>query len=143
MSANSKKIGGFERLIGCAFSVSNHLGTGFLERVYENALAVEFRKSRLTAEQQKSILIRYDEIIVGDYVADFVVEQNIIVEIKAIKTLDQIHIAQCLNYLRATNLPLALLINFGTPKLQISESQAYLNSHLELIICFHLCLSVV
>ncbi len=110
-----------EQIIGCAFSVSNRLGTGFLERVYENALAVEFRKNGLSAEQQKSIVIRYDEIVVGDYVADFVVEEKMITEIKAVKILDQIHTAQCLNYLRATNLPLALLINFGNPRLQIKR----------------------
>ncbi len=103
------------------FAVSNNLGTGFLEKVYENALAIELRKNGLKAETQKSIAIRYDDFVVGDYVADFVVEEKIILEIKAVKTLDQIHIAQCLNYIRATKLPLALLINFGTSRIQIKR----------------------
>lgn len=88
-----------ERIIACAFKVSNTVGAGFLERVYENALAIELRNNRLKIEQQKPITIRYENAIVGGYVADFVVENKVILEIKAIKALDQTHMAQCLNYI--------------------------------------------
>lgn len=106
-------------IIGCAYTVSNTLGCGFLEKVYENALAHEMRKARLRAEQQKALKVRYDDIVVGDYVADLLVNEHILVEIKAVKSLDDIHVAQCLNYLKATNLKLCLLLNFGTPKVGV------------------------
>jgi len=110
-----------ERVIGCAFVVANTLGNGFLEKVYENALAHELRKSGLSVEQQKSIKVNYDGIVVGDYVADLLVQDMVLVELKAVKSLDDIHLAQCLNYLRATGLKVCLLANFGTPKVQIKR----------------------
>jgi GxxExxY protein len=110
-----------KKIIACAFKVSNSLGAGFLERVYENALAIELKRNGLTVEQQKEIVIRYDGFIVGEYFADLVIENKVIIEIKAVKAFDQIHMAQCLNYLRATKLPLALLINFGSPKVQVKR----------------------
>ena len=90
-----------------------------MEKVYENALAHELRKAGLVVEQQKRIKIRYDGIVVGDYVADLLVRKQLLVELKAVKTLDDVHIAQCLNYLKATGLKICLLFNFGTPKVQI------------------------
>jgi len=108
-----------ERIIGCAFTVLNGLGTGFLERVYENALAHELRKNGLGVAQQYPTEVRYDGVIVGDYTADLMIEGTIIVELKAVKALDSIHTAQCINYLRATGLRLALLLNFGNPRLEI------------------------
>ncbi len=102
-----------ERIIGCAFQVGNKLGSGFMEKVYENALAHELRKAGLHVEQQLPIEVWYDGIIVGEYVADLVVEGVILVELKAIQSLDSIHTAQCINYLAATKLPICLLINFG------------------------------
>lgn len=94
---------------------------GFLEKIYENALAIEMTKNGLKATQQKAMVIRYDNLVVGDYIADFIVEGKVILEVKAVKSLDQIHTAQCLNYLRANGLPLALLLNFGTPRIQIKR----------------------
>jgi GxxExxY protein len=108
-----------EKVIGCAFTVSNRLGCGFLEKVYENALAHELRKAGLAVQQQHPILVRYDGIVVGDYVADLIVEGSVIVELKACKDLDDVHSAQCLNYVFATGLPVCLLLNFGKPRLQI------------------------
>src|SRR5688572_12847549 len=102
-----------ERIIGAAFRVGNVLGCGFMEKVYENALAHELRKAGLSVEQQHAIAVTYDGMVVGDYVADLVVEGSIIVELKAIKSLDDIHAAQCINYLAATKMPLCLLINFS------------------------------
>jgi GxxExxY protein len=110
-----------ERIIGCAFKVGNVLGAGFLEKVYENALAYELRKSQLIVKQQSEIKVHYDGIIVGDYHADLYVNDCVIVELKALKALDPSHQAQCLNYLRATNLQVCLLINFGSPKLEIKR----------------------
>jgi GxxExxY protein len=102
-----------ERIIGCAFRVHNALGSGFLEKVYENALAHELRKSGLHVEQQRAIEVKYDGVIVGEYVADLVVEGAVIVELKAIKAVEDFHAAQCINYLTATSLPVCLLVNFG------------------------------
>lgn len=102
-----------ERIIGCAFKVHNVLGYGFSERVYVNALAHELRKSSLAVQREALILIRYDEVVVGDYFADIIVENLILVETKAVKAFDDGHIAQCLNYLTATGLPLCLLLNFS------------------------------
>jgi GxxExxY protein len=110
-----------EKIIGCAYKVSNELGCGFLEKVYENALAHELRKADLSAEQQKPIIVRYDGVVVGEYVADLVVEGCVLIELKACKSLDDIHSAQCLNYLKATNFPVCLLINFGRPKVEIKR----------------------
>jgi GxxExxY protein len=107
------------RVIQCAFAVSNTLGSGFLEKVYENALAHELRKVGLDTRQQEPIQVCYDGVIVGDYVADILVEKTLLVELKAVKALDDIHLAQCLNYLKATNLRLCLLLNFGAPRLEI------------------------
>jgi GxxExxY protein len=108
-----------ELIIGRAYVVSNTLRTGFLEKIYENALAHELRKVGLLVSQQQNISVYYDRIIVGVYAADLLVENAVIVELKAVRTLEPIHKAQCLNYLKATGLPLCLLINFGTPRLEI------------------------
>ena len=108
-----------ERIIGCAFKVYNILGCGFLEKVYENSLAHELRKESLSVDQQKPIKVIYDGIVVGEYIADLLVESVIILELKALKEIDNIHEAQLLNYLKATGLKLGLILNFGQPKLQI------------------------
>jgi GxxExxY protein len=110
-----------EKIIGCAYKVSNELGCGFLEKAYETALAHELRKAGLSTEQQKPIIVRYDGVVVGEYVADLVVEGCVLIELKACKSLDDIHSAQCLNYLKATNFPVCLLINFGRPKVEIKR----------------------
>jgi GxxExxY protein len=108
-----------ETIIGCCYTVISTLGSGFLEKVYENALAHEIRKSGLKALQQYPVKVMYDGIEVGDYVADILVDAHIIVELKAIKALDNIHRAQCLNYLKATSYSVCLLVNFGNPKLEV------------------------
>ena len=110
-----------ERIIGCAYTVSNTLGAGFLEKVYENALAHEMRKQGLDIAQQHPIQVLYDGVLVGDFAADILVENTVLVELKAAKTLDDVHMAQCLNYLKATGLTVCLLLNFGQPKLGIKR----------------------
>lgn len=102
-----------EKIIGCAYKVGSQLGMGFMEKVYENALAHELRKAGLHVDQQIPIKVWYDGIVVGEYVAELLVEGKILIELKAIKSLDTIHAAQCVNYLAATRLPLCLLINFS------------------------------
>jgi GxxExxY protein len=109
------------KIIGCAYTVSNALGCGFLEKVYENALVHELRKAGLRFEQQKRITVKYDGIVVGEYVADLLVEEAVLVETKTVKLFDEIHMAQCLNYLKATGLELYLLINFGTPRIKVKR----------------------
>jgi len=110
-----------EKIIGCAFTVGNRLGCGFLEKVYENALVIELRRAGLHIAQQQLMKVLYDEVVVGTYLADVVVEDSVLVEIKAVKLLDEIHSAQCLNYLKAIGLPLCLLINFGRPRVDIKR----------------------
>ena len=110
-----------EKIIGCVFNVSNTLGAGFLEKVYQNALIIELLECGLYVEKEKPITIYYKDKIVGEYYADILVNKQIIIETKAIAALNEIHQAQLLNYLKATNLHLGLLINFGTPKVQIKR----------------------
>ena len=110
-----------EKVIGCSYKVANALGCGFLEKVYENALAHELRRAGVSVEQQKPIQVQYDGIVVGEYVADLLAGGCVLVELKTVKQFDEIHMAQCLNYLRATGLKICLLINFGVPKLQIKR----------------------
>lgn len=110
-----------EKIIGCAYTVSNKLGVGFLEKVYENALAIEIRKAGLSPSQQVQIKVHYEGINVGDFVADLLVNDRIIVELKATKQIDPSHTAQCMNYLKATGCKICLLINFGTPKIEIKR----------------------
>jgi GxxExxY protein len=110
-----------EKIIGCAYIVGGKLGNGFVEKVYENALAYELNRTGLFLEHQHRIQVRYDEVIVGEFVADLLVERSVLVEVKAVKALDEIHFAQCLNYLKATGLRVCLLINFGKPKVEIKR----------------------
>jgi GxxExxY protein len=110
-----------ERITGCAFRVMNKLGSGFLEKVYENALAHELRNAGLHVSQQHAIVVRYDDTIVSENAADLLVEGTIIVELKAVKALDRVHSAQSINYLKATGLGVCLLLNFGKPRLEIQR----------------------
>ncbi len=116
---NTDKI--TENIIGCAYAVSNELGAGFLEKVYENALLIELVKQGLHVEKQKPVAVTYSGQIVGEYIADLVVEESVIVELKAVKALDNVHQAQLLNYLKATGMNTGLLLNFGTPRLGIKR----------------------
>ena len=102
-----------EKIIGIFYKVYNCLGYGFLEKVYENALAIEFRREGLSFGQQVPVKVFYEGEIVGDYVADFIVEDKIVVEIKALVEFSGNEKGQLLNYLRATDLEVGLLLNFG------------------------------
>ena len=113
-------------LIICSFyNVYNKLGYGFLEKVYENALVVEFAKVGLSTKTQLPLIVLYDETIVGDYFCDLLVDNKVIVEIKAARCLLPEHEAQLPNYLKATDIEVGLLLNFG-PKPEVRR-KAYSN----------------
>ena len=109
-----------ERIIAAFYAVYNSLGYGFLEKVYENALAIELRKMGFEVEQQHPIKVYYDEQIVGEYYADLIIAGRVIVELKATRQLLKEHEAQLLNYLKATPYEVGLLLNFG-PKPEIKR----------------------
>ena len=109
------------RVIGCAFTVLNTLGVGFLEKVYENSLAIELREAGLAIVQQHGVRVLYHDMVVGEYFPDLWVEDVLLVELKTVKALDDSHRMQCTNYLKATGLRLCLLLNFGKPRLEIKR----------------------
>lgn len=102
-----------EKILRCYFTVYNKLGYGFLEKVYENAMMIELCDAGLTATAQKSIEVYYEDQLVGNYFADIIVEDKVIIELKAASALLEEHEAQLLNYLRATKMEVGLLLNFG------------------------------
>lgn len=110
-----------EKIIGSAYEVSNTLGCGFLEKVYENSMAKELKCKNLKVDQQKKISVFYKNENVGEYYADLFVEDEVIVELKAIKQLTEIHEAQLMNYLKSTKKKVGLLLNFGTTRIQIKR----------------------
>ena len=107
-------------IIAAFYAVYNTLGYGFLEKVYENALILELRKKGLTVKKQVPIKVKYDGQIIGEYFADLFVEDKVIVELKAVEKIIAVHEAQLLNYLKATNIEVGLLLNFG-PKAEFKR----------------------
>ena len=106
---------------GAIFEVNRELGTGFLEKVYESALLIELRNKGLNAESQVPVKVKYKGKKVGEYFADIVVENKIIIELKVVESLQKIHEAQLLNYLKATEYSIGLLVNFKHPKAEIKR----------------------
>jgi GxxExxY protein len=102
-----------EKIIKAAYTVHNVLGFGFLEKIYQNALIIELRKMGLNVFSEEPITVYYENEIVGQYVADIIVEKKVILELKAVKDLAIIHEVQLVNYLKATSIEVGLLINFG------------------------------
>jgi GxxExxY protein len=96
-----------------AYHVYRELGMGFLEKVYENSLAVELDMRSIKYEQQRPITVNYRNKVVGEYVADLVIERKVIVELKAVREVEEVHFSQLFNYLKATGYEVGLLINFG------------------------------
>ena len=109
------------KVIGCAMTVHRALGCGFLESVYENALAIELQKNGISFQRQVKLVIYYREGIVGKYYADAIIENKLLLELKALKALDNTCKSQLLNYLKASNIPVGLLINFRSTSLQIKR----------------------
>ena len=105
----------------CAANIRRQLGPGYLESVYKNAMLVELRKNNLEYEVEKPILVYYDNILVGEFKADIVVEKTLILELKAVNSLHGAHEVQLVNYLTATGVDNGLLINFGSEELQIKR----------------------
>ena len=101
------------KILGCFYTVYNTLGFGFLEKVYENAMMVELYKQRIYAEKQRPISVYYSESVVGEYFADIIVKDTIIIELKAAECLIEEHELQLINYLKATDKEIGLLLNFG------------------------------
>jgi len=110
-----------ERIIGCAYRVYNKMGFGFLESVYEKCLVIELRKQGLKAESQKSITVRYDGEVVGEFVADIVVEDTIVLELKSVRRIMLSHEIQLVNYLVATGKPVGLVLNFAEKKVEVKR----------------------
>jgi GxxExxY protein len=122
MNANRPELDAISnRIIGCAFTVANACGTGFLEKVYENALALDPPTTGLAVERQRGITVTYKGTAVGEYFADLLVEDAVLVELKTVRALDRAHRAQCINDLRATGRHLCLLLNFATPRLEFQR----------------------
>ena len=109
------------KIIGCAYQVYNTMGFGYLESVYEKCLMIELSKAGLNAESQKPITVFYSGEIVGNFIADIIVDDTIIIEIKSVKHLAKAHEVQLVNYLVATKKPVGLLLNFGEKKVELKR----------------------
>ena len=107
-------------IIGCAYKVHNALGSGFLEKVYENALRIELEKLGLRVRQQEPISVTYEGQVVGEYFADLWVDESVVIELKAAQTLAKVNEVQLVNYLTATGIDTGLLLNFG-PSVQVKR----------------------
>lgn len=110
-----------EKIIGCAYRVYNNMGFGFLESVYEKCLMIELEKAGLKAESQIPITVFYDGEVVGEFVADILVENNIILELKSVKRVFKAHEVQLVNYLVATKKDIGLILNFGEQKVEVKR----------------------
>ncbi len=121
-----------KKIIGCVYNVYNSLGFGYLESVYEKALMVELNLAGLEAKSQVPIAIKYRDYTVGDFIADIVVEDKIILELKSVKHLSKIHEIQLVNYLVATGKDVGLLINFAEEKVEIKRKVRELSKKSEL-----------
>lgn len=112
-----------KRIIGCAYTVFNTLGFGFLESVYEKSLSHELRNNDLTVDCQKPLVVYYDGVVVGEFVADLVVEDRIIIELKSVRKVAAVHEAQLVNYLVATGIDVGLLINFSPRGVEVKRKR--------------------
>ncbi len=110
-----------KKIIGAAIEVHRELGPGFLEKIYEEALKIELSEHELKFEYQKEIEVDYLGVVIGRHRLDLVVEEKIIVELKAVKAFEDIHFAQLRSYLKATDLKVGLLLNFARPTLDIKR----------------------
>ena len=118
-----------KQIIGCAMTIHRTLGPGFLESVYQNALAHELRKSGLRVECEKKISVVYDGIVVGDFSADMLVGGTVLIENKAVQALALAHEVQLVNYLTATRIDVGLLLNFGSIRMKFKrKSRTYLKT---------------
>ena len=110
-----------EKIIGCAYSVYNKMGFGYLESVYEKCMLIELRKAGLKVESQKSLTVFYENETVGEFIADIIVNDTIILELKSAKQIIKAHEVQLVNYLVATGKPVGLILNFSESKVEIKR----------------------
>ena len=110
-----------EKVIGCAYRIYNKMGFGFLESVYEKCMLIELHKANLNAESQKPIIVYYDNQIVGEFAADIIVNDTVILELKSVKRVIKAHEVQLVNYLVATGKPIGLILNFGERKVEVKR----------------------
>lgn len=110
-----------ETIIGCAYRVFNKLGFGFVESVYEKCILIELRKTKLRVESQKAIAVTYEDEIVGEFRADIIVEDTVIVELKSVEQIVKAHEVQLVNYLVATGKPVGLILNFGQGGVEVKR----------------------
>ncbi len=110
-----------EKIIACAYRVFNKMGSGFLESVYEKCLKIELIKNGLIVEFQKAIQVFYEKELVGEFIADIIVNNTVILELKAVRQLAKAHEVQLVNYLVATGKPVGLLINFGEDRVEVKR----------------------
>jgi GxxExxY protein len=109
------------RIIGCAYKVYNTLGFGFLESVYKKAMLIEMQKNDLSVEDEKALRVYYDDKVVGEFYADLFIEQEIVTELKSVKTLVKEHEVQLVNYLNALKKEIGLLVNFGPNGVEVKR----------------------
>lgn len=110
-----------EEIIGSAFAVYNQMGYGYLESVYEKCLEIEFAKKKISARFQVPLKAKYEGQVVGDFIADIVAEDKIVIELKSIRKTNRIHEAQLVNYLKCTGFDHGLLMNFGEQKVEVKR----------------------
>ena len=110
-----------EKIIGCAYRVYNKMGFGYLESVYEKCMLIELRKAGFDIEPQKPIKVQYDGEVVGDFIADTLVNDTVILELKSVRKLVEAHEVQLVNYLVAAGKPVGLLINFGETRIDVKR----------------------
>ncbi|MDD5207319.1 MAG: GxxExxY protein [Desulfobacterales bacterium] len=110
-----------ETVIGCAYRVYNRMGFGFLESVYEKCMLIELSRAGLSVETQKPISVYYDDQLVGEFIADIVVNDSVILELKSVKRIVQAHEVQLVNYLVATGKPIGLILNFAETKVEVKR----------------------
>ncbi len=110
-----------EEIIGCAYSVYNKMGFGFLESVYEKCMLIELRKADLKAESQKHLTVFYENEIVGEFIADIIVNDTVILELKSVRQIIKAHEIQLVNYLVATVKPVGLILNFCENKVEVKR----------------------
>ena len=110
-----------EKIIGCAYRVYNRMGFGFLESVYEKCMLIELCKAGLNAKSQKPIIVYYEGEIAGQFIADIIVNDAIIIELKSVRKIIKAHEVQLVNYLVATEKPVGLLVNFGESNVEIKR----------------------
>ena len=110
-----------EKVIGCAYKVYNKMGFGYLESVYEKCLIIELKRQGIRVESQKGISVYYDDDLVGEFVADVIIEDTIVIELKSVKKIAKAHEVQLVNYLTGTRKPVGLIINFGEEKVEIKR----------------------